>query len=95
MYEFVREKTNNLGSDQVGYNPGCTVTEDGKRLEILDLESRGIVLSVSQKLICAFIFAYADCWFSHSGADMLNRLHKPVLDLTLRNEIILSYSIYP
>ena len=46
VYESVREKTNNLGFDQVGYNPGCTVTEDGKRLEILDLESRGIVLSV-------------------------------------------------
>ena len=45
-YEPVREKTNNLGSDQVRHKPGCTVTEDGKRLEILDIESRGIVLSV-------------------------------------------------
>ena len=42
----MREKTNNLGSDQVRHILGCTVTEDGKRLEILDLESRGIVLSV-------------------------------------------------
>ena len=32
--------------DQVRYKPGCTATEDGERLEILDLESRGIVLSV-------------------------------------------------
>ena len=44
--EPVREKTNNMVSDQVRHKPGCTVTEDGKRLEILDLESRGIVLSV-------------------------------------------------
>ena len=23
------------------------------------------------KLICAFVFAYADCWFSHGAAHML------------------------
>ena len=34
------------GFDQVLHKPGCTVTEDVKRHEILDLESRGIVLSV-------------------------------------------------
>ena len=28
-YEPMREKTNNLGSDQVRHKPGCTVTEDG------------------------------------------------------------------
>ena len=32
-------------SDQVQHKPGCTITEDGKRLEISDLASRGIVLS--------------------------------------------------
>ena len=37
--EPVREKTNNLGSEQVRHQPGCTVTEDGYRLEVLDLES--------------------------------------------------------
>ena len=44
LFEPVREKTNNLGSDQVGHKLACTITADGKRLEILDLESRGIVL---------------------------------------------------
>ena len=44
--EPMHEKTNNLASDQVRHKPGCTVTVDGSRLEILDLESRGIVLSV-------------------------------------------------
>ena len=29
QYEPVREKTNNLGSDQVRHKPGCTVTEEG------------------------------------------------------------------
>ena len=46
LYEPVREKTNNLGSDQVRHKPGCTVKEDSQRLEILDFESRGIALSV-------------------------------------------------
>ena len=46
IFEPEHEKTNNLGSDQVPHKPGCTVTEDDKRLQISDLESRGIVLSV-------------------------------------------------
>ena len=46
MYEHVREKTKNFGSDQVQHKPACTVTENGKRLGILDLESKGIVPSV-------------------------------------------------
>ena len=33
-------------SDQVQHKQGCTATEGGERLEILDLGSRGIVLSV-------------------------------------------------
>ena len=27
LYEPVREKTNNVGSDQVQHKPGCTVTD--------------------------------------------------------------------
>ena len=33
-------------SDQVRQKPGCTTTEDGYKLEISDLGSRGIVLSM-------------------------------------------------
>ena len=29
LFEHVREKTNNLGSDQVRHKPACTVTQDG------------------------------------------------------------------
>ena len=32
--------------EQVRHKPGCTSTEDGKRLEILDLERRRSVLSM-------------------------------------------------
>ena len=46
LFEPRHEKTNILVSDLVRHKPGCTTTEDGKRLEISDLESRGIVLSM-------------------------------------------------
>ena len=40
------EKTVFGVSDQARHKPGCTATEDALGLEISDLESRGIVLSV-------------------------------------------------
>ena len=40
------EKTNVVVCDLVRHKPGCTATEDGYRLEISDLERRGIVLSI-------------------------------------------------
>ena len=33
-----------------------------------------IIFVVTAKLICAFVFAYADCWFSHDAAHLLKRL---------------------
>ena len=36
-------------SDQVRHKPGCAVPEDGYRLEISDLASRGIVLCSKNK----------------------------------------------
>ena len=58
-------------SDQVPHKPGCTATED--------LERRGIVLcrknkgadQLRGKLICIFVFAYANSWFSHNPAQMI------------------------
>ena len=44
-YEPRREKTNVLVSNLARHKPGCTATEDAWKLEISDLESRGIVLS--------------------------------------------------
>ena len=44
--EVRHEKTNNVVSEHVRHNPSCTSTEDGLKFEILDLESRGIVLSM-------------------------------------------------
>ena len=38
-----------LTTDQTQNNPGCTATEDEKGLEILDVENRGLVLSMQQR----------------------------------------------
>ena len=35
-------------SDQVRHKLACTVAEKGRKLEILDIRSKGIVLSVKQ-----------------------------------------------
>ena len=30
--------------------------------------------AITAKLICAFVFAYADCWFSHAAAQLIKRV---------------------
>ena len=52
-------------SDQVPYKPGCTATEDGWKLEI----------SVTAKLICVFVFAYAKSRFSHDAAHIFRYVY--------------------
>ena len=44
-FEPPRGKTNNVVTEQVLLKPACTVTEAGKKLEILELGRGGIVLS--------------------------------------------------
>ena len=35
-------------------------------------ENKGVIcFAVTAKRICAFVFAYADCWFSHEAAHMI------------------------
>ena len=50
VFEPSRGKADNAVSEQVRHKPACKdfldLTEDSYKLEILDLESRGIVLSV-------------------------------------------------
>ena len=70
-------------SDHVRHKPGCTTTQDGKKLEISYLGSRGIIyylcsvnkgadqLSGTAKLICVFVFAYAKSRFSHNEAHLV------------------------
>ena len=35
-----------------------------------------IIAAVTAKQICAFVFAYADCWFSHEAAHLPNTVLK-------------------
>ena len=39
-----------------------------------------ISFAVTAKLICVFVFAYADCWFSHEAAHFL--FHSFVVPVT-------------
>ena len=32
---------------------------------------RGNLIAVTAKLVCAFVFAYVNCWFSHEAAHFL------------------------
>ena len=50
-------KTCLWGSNQARHKPGCIATEDGQRLEIRDLERRGIVLLWIRKFSRDFYFA--------------------------------------
>ena len=80
-FEPPHEKTNNVVFEQVQRKRSCTSIEDGYGLEILNIERRGIVLSVAKKkalisfavtgkLVCTFGFAYADGLFSHEVAHL-------------------------
>ena len=60
----------------------CTSTEDGLRLESLDLERRDCTIRVAKTkalisfavcMICAFVFTYANCLFSHAKARLFVR----------------------
>ena len=81
LQEPRHEKTGLRGSDQFRQKPGCTATEDCKRLKISDLESSKrdctipvaktkalISCAVTAQPICVLVFAYAKSWFSHNEA---------------------------
>ena len=49
-------------SDQVRHKPGYTATEDCKRVEILDLGSRGIVLFGSENKCADQLSGYCEAY---------------------------------
>ena len=80
-----RGKTNNVASEQVRHKHSCASKEDGIKPEILDLKKKNCTIRVAKtqalirfavtaKLICAFVFTYADCWFSHGAAHLCKSL---------------------
>ena len=81
-FEPVREKTNNLGfrpgRTQTGLNSHrrwLVAANFGFRkkrkctFRVAKIKAL-ISLAVTAKLICAFVFDYADCWFSHAAAQI-------------------------
>ena len=77
LSELSHEKTNHVVSEQVRHKSGCTITEAGWNLEIsrkctiyIAKTKKLISFAVTAKLICIFVFTYADCWFSHETAHM-------------------------
>ena len=75
--EPVREKTNNLGPNQVRYKPDCTGTD--KRLEILEefynlcSENKGAdQLRSYCEADLRLCFRLCRCWFSHAAAQMIH-----------------------
>ena len=50
-----------------------------------------ISFAVTAKLICVFVFAYADCWFSHAAAQLVRYCTKGVkMKQTKQKRIFLS-----
>ena len=63
-------------SDQVPNKPACAVTEAEKKRDCTIREAKTkelISCAVTTQLICAFVFAYADCLFSHAAAQLYCR----------------------
>ena len=67
--EQPREKTNNMVFEKVLHKPN--ITKYRRWLEAVNFGFRKLrncticVAKVTVKLICAFVYAYAKCWFSH------------------------------
>ena len=69
-------------SDQVGHKPACTSTQDSRKLKNYGFRKKRnctipvaktkalISFAVTVKLICAFVFTYANCWFSDAMAHL-------------------------
>ena len=42
-----------------------------------------ISFAVTAKLICVFVFAYADCWFSHEDDEAAHIMHRNCFNMKL------------
>ena len=83
LFEPVHEKTNNLGfrpgPTQTGlYNhrrwleAGNFGFKKKRKCTIRVAKTKALIsFAVTAKLICVFVFAHANCWFSHAQAHLL------------------------
>ena len=67
----MREKTNNLGSTMSDTNRADVYSHRrylvAENFGLRKLRNGTIRVAKTKELICAFVFAYADCWFSHAA----------------------------
>ena len=82
IVEPVHEKTNNLGfqpgptqtrlySHRRWLEAGNFEFRKSRNCTIHIAKTKALIsFAVTAKLICAFVFAYADCWFSHAMAQL-------------------------
>ena len=73
--EPMREVANDSGSDQVRYKPQKQARslkfqfKKKRDCTIYVTKTKGLIsFAVTAKLVCTFVFAYANCWFSHAVA---------------------------
>ena len=77
IHEPVLEKTNNFGFQTSLYSHGSRLEawnfwfKKKRDCTICVAKIKALIsFAVTAKLACAFVFAYADCWFSHAKAHM-------------------------
>ena len=78
------------------YNLGILRLSRGGICTIRVAKTKALIsFAVTAKLICAFVFAYADCWFSHGAAHIvkLGCLWVDLLFLFLLQNIHCGYSL--
>ena len=99
MWAMSRENLSSGFSDQVRLEPACSASETSYRLEILDIETRGIIIS-QQRIIKALIrlrgcagwsapllFAFCKNRFSHDVAHVSSYTHAYALFLLLSSPL--------
>ena len=77
----MRDKTKTLGSDQVRHTPGTQKKARSLKFRIKKkrnctirvAKTKALISSaITTKLICVFVFVYADCCFSCAAAHIAN-----------------------
>ena len=69
--------------EQGQHKSGCTICV-GKTKALISF-------SVTAKLICVFVFAFADCWFSHEAALILYSIFVKIFTFLKKKMFITSF----
>ena len=71
------------------------ISRESRLSAIREAKTKALIsFAVTAKLICAFVFVYADCWFSHEAAHMLNNILDPRIYSALCDFYLLFHLFY-